>query len=82
MTRKKKHTHKQNFGTHPVPEQSRKFVYVYVFFLSLIYGAFHFWARLLEGPLQRRAYELQGKFAWANGPFALFSGKVIWTNGP
>ena len=30
MTRKK--THKQNFGTHPVPGQSRKFVYVYVFF--------------------------------------------------
>ena len=33
MTRKK--THKQNFGTHPVPGQSRKFVYVYVLFLSL-----------------------------------------------
>ena len=30
-----KKTHKQNFGTHPVPGQSRKFVYVYVFFLSL-----------------------------------------------
>ena len=29
-----KKTHKQNFGTHPVPGQSRKFVYVYVFFLS------------------------------------------------
>ena len=27
--------HKQMFGTHPVPGQSRKFVYVYVFFLSL-----------------------------------------------
>ena len=26
---------KQNVGTHPVPGQSRKFVYVYVFFLSL-----------------------------------------------
>ena len=25
-------THKQIFGTHPVPGQSRKFVYVYVFF--------------------------------------------------
>ena len=34
MTRKK--THKQNFGTHPVPGQSRGFVYVYVFFLFLI----------------------------------------------
>ena len=32
MTRTKKH--KQIFGTHPVPGQSRKFVYVYVFFLS------------------------------------------------
>ena len=31
----KKKTHKQIFGTHPVPGQSRKFVYVYVFFLSL-----------------------------------------------
>ena len=34
-TRKKNthtHTHKQNFGTRPVPGQSRKFVYVYVFF--------------------------------------------------
>ena len=30
-----KKTHKQNFGAHPVPGQSRKFVYVYVFFLSL-----------------------------------------------
>ena len=30
-----KKTHKQLFGTHPVPGQSRKFVYVYVFFLSL-----------------------------------------------
>ena len=30
-----KKTHKQIFGTHPVPGQSRKFVYVYVFFLSL-----------------------------------------------
>ena len=27
-----KKTHKQLFGTHPVPGQSRKFVYVYVFF--------------------------------------------------
>ena len=27
-------THKQIFGTHPVPGQSRKFVYVYVFFLQ------------------------------------------------
>ena len=35
MTQK---THKQNFGTHPVPGQSRKFVYVYVFFLSLRYA--------------------------------------------
>ena len=25
-------THKQDFGTHPVPGQSRKFVYVHVFF--------------------------------------------------
>ena len=34
MTRKKKntHTHKQNFATHPVPGQSRTFVYAYVFF--------------------------------------------------
>ena len=31
----KKKTHKQKFGTHPVPGQSRKFVYVYVLFLSL-----------------------------------------------
>ena len=30
-----KKTHKQIFGTHPVPGQSCKFVYVYVFFLSL-----------------------------------------------
>ena len=29
---KKTHTHKQLFGTHPVPGQSRKFVCVYVFF--------------------------------------------------
>ena len=28
-------THKPDFGTHPVPGQSRKFVYIYVFFLSL-----------------------------------------------
>ena len=34
MTRKK--THKQNFATHPIPGQSLKFVYVYVFFLSLV----------------------------------------------
>ena len=34
MTRKK--THKQISGIHPVPGQSRKFVYVYVFFFSLI----------------------------------------------
>ena len=27
----------QNFRTHPVPGQSRTFVYVYVFFLSLKY---------------------------------------------
>ena len=31
-----KKTHKQLFGTHPVPGQSRNFVYVYVFFLFLI----------------------------------------------
>ena len=31
-----KKTHKQIFGTHPVPGQSRKFFYVCVFFLSLI----------------------------------------------
>ena len=36
-----KKTHKQNFGTHPVPGQSRKFVYVYVFFLSLKNGRVH-----------------------------------------
>ena len=29
-----KKTHKQLVGTHPVPGQSRKFVYVYVFFFS------------------------------------------------
>ena len=34
MTPPKK-THKQNFGIYPVPGQSRKFVYVYVFLLSL-----------------------------------------------
>ena len=34
MTRQK--THKQLFATHPVPGQSRTFVYVYVFFLSLM----------------------------------------------
>ena len=33
----KNKTHKQIFGTRPVPGQSRKFVYVYVFFLSLTY---------------------------------------------
>ena len=33
-----KKTHKQNFGTHPVPGQSRQFVYVYVFFVSLKFG--------------------------------------------
>ena len=46
-----KKTHKQYFGTHPVPGQSRQSIYVYVFFLSLIFGhslrravfqAFHF----------------------------------------
>ena len=37
--RKKQKKHKQNFGTHPVPGQSCKFVYVYVFFLSLISGS-------------------------------------------
>ena len=31
-----KKTPKQIFGTHPVPGQSRKFIYVYVLFLSLI----------------------------------------------
>ena len=36
MARKK--THKQIFGAHPVPGQSRRFVYVYVFFLSLTFG--------------------------------------------
>ena len=34
----KKKTHKPNFATHPVPGQFREFVYVYVFFLSLING--------------------------------------------
>ena len=29
-------THKQHFSTHPVPGKSLKFVYVNVFFLSLI----------------------------------------------
>ena len=33
--KKKKNSHKQLFGTPPVPGQSRKFVHVYVFFLSL-----------------------------------------------
>ena len=33
-----KKTHKQIFGTRPVPGQSCKFVYVYVFFLSLMFG--------------------------------------------
>ena len=37
-----KKTHKQIFGTHPVPGQSRKFVYVYVFFLFLVYVFFLF----------------------------------------
>ena len=32
-----KKTHKQIFGTHPVPGQSRKVVYVYVCFLSLLF---------------------------------------------
>ena len=41
----KKKTHKQIFGTHPVPGQSRKFVYVDVFFLSLILA----WASQLIG---------------------------------
>ena len=40
-----KKTHKQLFGTHPVPGQSRKFVYVYVFF-PWIY-------RILRGLLAR-----------------------------
>ena len=26
-------------------------------------------------------YEFQGKFAWTNGSFALFSGTFAWTNG-
>ena len=30
-----KKTHKQNFATRPIPGQSRKFVYVYVFLFSL-----------------------------------------------
>ena len=30
-------THKQNFGTHPVPGQSRKSVYVYVFFWQILH---------------------------------------------
>ena len=33
-----KKTHKQLFGTHPVPGQSRTFVYFACFFLSLIAG--------------------------------------------
>ena len=33
----KKTAHKQNFATHPVPGQSREFVYVHVFFQD---GAF------------------------------------------
>ena len=32
-----KKPHKQNFGTHPVPGQSRKFVYVYVFFFPRLF---------------------------------------------
>ena len=32
---RKQKTHKQNFATHPVPGQSRKFVHVDVFILSL-----------------------------------------------
>ena len=31
-----KKTHKQNFATRPIPGQSHKFVYVYVFFFSWI----------------------------------------------
>ena len=33
-----KKTHKQIFGTQPVPGQSREFVYVYVFFLFLTFN--------------------------------------------
>ena len=36
--KKKPHINKLIFGTHPVPGQSREFVYVYVFFLSLKMG--------------------------------------------
>ena len=35
-----KKTHKQNFATHPVLGQSRKFVYAYVFFHSLNFSGF------------------------------------------
>ena len=59
--KKKTHTHKQNFGTHPVPGQSRKFVYVYVFLLSLRINTFRlpgdFWTHML-GPA--KAYILRG----------------------
>ena len=36
---------KKTLGTHPVPGQSRKFVYVYVFFLSLKSRACHVWRK-------------------------------------
>ena len=31
--------------------------------------------------MDRYRCELQGKFVWINEPFALFSGKLVWTNG-
>ena len=49
-----KKTHKQNFGTHPVPGQSREFVYVYVFFLSreVVYVCWAFGPRRKIGHFQ------------------------------
>ena len=59
-------THKQNFGTHPVPGQSRKFICVYVFFLSL--NSWHFHARLTKSGLARIIYWMLNTYSDCNRP--------------
>ena len=81
-----KKTHKQNCGTHPVPGQSRKFVYVYVFFLALTCAA-AFWGRKLEKAVavwNSLLAQFQGQkkvplanHAFACGIFAIFVISIV-----
>ena len=67
---RKKKTHKQNFGTHPVPRQSRKVVYVY--FGGAPSTVEHFWSEILETPRKRSQSKFRiSKFRTVGDPQTL-----------